>query len=275
MKSEGGLVAVKYVKLRISSNILKGAGDAERNGTQWDNQRFTTILREVQILSQLQKHPNVLSLIGYGLQFMEGDMTPFLVSEYAKHHSMDDFLLKYHDDLSIATLFGLCTDVAQGLAALHDNGIVHGDVKAANVLIFDDGTSPQTFTAKLSDLGFAMIPATESSSTSYRGTTLFNAPEVQRQLLKYLEPDSLFACDVYSYGILAWLVVSKMAAMKDLEGKTPEDMLRDAIRCAESLGTSAQSQKLCLIFKTSLDADPTARPRMHDICLILAQDRHR
>ena len=51
----------------------------------------------------------------------------------------------------------MLSEVAAGLAYLHDNQIVHGDLRGANVLIAEDGT------AKLSDFGLSKFLADVSS----------------------------------------------------------------------------------------------------------------
>ncbi|KAG5348521.1 hypothetical protein C0989_010181, partial [Termitomyces sp. Mn162] len=71
--------------------------------------------------------------------------------------------------------------IAAGMSHLHDNGIVHGDIKGPNILVTD--TDPPR--AVLADFGFATVVDTEglkspllSSSATEGGTMRFEAPEL-------------------------------------------------------------------------------------------------
>ncbi|PNT72663.1 mitogen-activated protein kinase kinase kinase 17 [Brachypodium distachyon] len=69
---------------------------------------------------------------------------------------------------------GYAADVARGLAYLHGNSLVHGDVKARNVMVGADGR------AKLADFGCARSTTATDSGRPIGGTPAFMAPEVAR-----------------------------------------------------------------------------------------------
>ncbi|KAG6878245.1 hypothetical protein C0992_008377 [Termitomyces sp. T32_za158] len=102
---------------------------------------------EVNVWKEL-KHPNILQL--YGASSVEGTPPWFLVSPFMIHRNLADYLkrvywnLQRHKESGSAVLdaghrrvdfLQMMHDVAKGMRYLHDHGIYHGDLKAANVLV--------------------------------------------------------------------------------------------------------------------------------------------
>lgn len=106
-------------------------------------------------------------------------------------------LLRENGPLAPAEVARVGEDVAAGLAAVHDVGVVHRDVKPANILM-DDATTPAT--PRVADFGVARICDTVASShvTGIMGTPLYMAPEI----LSAQVPSP--AADIYSLGIVLY-----------------------------------------------------------------------
>ena len=170
----------------------------------------------------LRKHPNIINYLGFAWgtnPFNPDHRLPALIVEYAEHGTLADLLEKQRD-LPSTTKSLLCHDVASGLAALHDTGLVHGDGKAENVLICAHDT--RTYVAKIADFGFSVVQMTERDSLWMGGTRPWMAPEVMRgSVLIDLAPKT----DIFSFGLLCWVV--------SLDGGKPWEYL--------SLATSKQS----------------------------------
>lgn len=87
--------------------------------------------------------------------------------------------------------------IAEGLAYLHDAGVVHGDVKAENVLVGDD------FHALLCDFGLSrMVDARTHTSLAGTGSLRWQAPELMDGGHK------TFESDVYAFGLTIYQVRS-------------------------------------------------------------------
>uniref|UniRef100_A0A7S0RA10 Protein kinase domain-containing protein n=1 Tax=Chlamydomonas leiostraca TaxID=1034604 RepID=A0A7S0RA10_9CHLO len=110
-------------------------------------------------------------------------------------HTLDAERLPFLD-----SVFTTLLDVAQGIGYLHSAGVVHGDIKPANVLLKADAGCPAGFVAKLSDFGLSAHLDADATHVSHfsRGTPFYVAPEtVHRGRLTR-------ASDMYSLGVVMW-----------------------------------------------------------------------
>jgi serine/threonine-protein kinase len=129
--------------------------------------------REAQFLAGLA-HPNVVTVFDFGID----DEQAWLVMELLPGPTLAE-LVAAEDPLPVATVAAFGRECAAALAAAHESGVVHRDVKPANVMLSDDGR------CKLLDLGIARLAETtgHNSATLTQtgmiiGTVPFLAPEV-------------------------------------------------------------------------------------------------
>jgi len=139
--------------------------------------------REIETM-RIIKHPNVVELLDWG-QIRDHH---FLVFPFYENGSLDHFLAK-NGKLSPDEGIKLLYDMAQGLSAIHERGILHLDIKPANILIGED------LRFILSDLGIAYYQFQQSKSR-VKGTPLFMSPEQARGELDKLDART----DLFSMG---------------------------------------------------------------------------
>jgi tetratricopeptide (TPR) repeat protein len=138
-------------------------------------------------------HPNVCRI---NELFDEGG-TPFLCMEYLEGPHLSDWLRA--GPLRRKEAGQIALDLAQGLAAAHRSGIVHGDFKPANVILTGDAAAPRVV---ITDFGLAYafynqlaVPDVAPAPASlHAGTRRYMAPE----LLNGGSPS--IATDIYAYG---------------------------------------------------------------------------
>ena len=138
--------------------IHSGANKAQQESAS------RALQREVKALTRV-RHPNIVRLIGVC------DDPPMLIMAFAEQGSLRDVLDK--NVLSLNEKLELIKGVARGMFALHDNDIMHLDLKPQNVLIQDK-------TPWITDFGlaFAMSASISAGSVnSARGTMQYKAPE--------------------------------------------------------------------------------------------------
>ena len=155
------------------------------------------------------RHPNVVAVFDYG-ETDDGERTvPYIVMELVSGRSMTELLSGGPLPWRLAVLIG--AQVAAALASAHAHGIVHRDVKPANVMITASGV-------KLVDFGIsATVGDADMSEGQLLGTPAYLAPE--RLDGGQVRP----ATDVYALGLLLFL---GLAGRLPWEASTATQMLK-------------------------------------------------
>lgn len=162
----------------------------------------------------LRQHPNVVSLLSWGMSLdaletvnLDSLSTPLLILERS-HCDLAQFIRSEdYVTASYELLCDLCLDIGRGLSAVHSTGIVHGDLKLENILIFPrELYLTSKWIAKLCDFGSA-VPALadQQEVSSYLGSDTWLPPEwYERSLMGKPLPRSLIPCDIFVYGLVVW-----------------------------------------------------------------------
>lgn len=114
-----------------------------------DQNMRTRFEREAQSGAKLS-HPNLISVYDYGFTTTG---SPFLVMEYAEGTDLEKMIAE-NGPIEISLLVNVISQIARALQLLHDNSIVHRDVKASNILV--QSIAGESY-ARLLDLGIVKV----------------------------------------------------------------------------------------------------------------------
>lgn len=190
-------------------------------------------------------HPNILAVFDWGEDRSDGTVVPYLVTEYLGGGSLRD-VLDRGQPLSPSQTLVVGLDAARGLAHAHQRGLVHRDVKPANLLFDEEGR------LRLADFGLARALA-EASWTEPTGlavgTARYASPE--QALGRRLDGRS----DVYS---LALVLVECVSGRVPFSGDTTAATL--ALRTQRDLELGPELGGLRSVLERAGRLDPDERP---------------
>ena len=176
----GRRVALKTVRL------LEGA---DPNSKQDLTERF---LREARIVAQMD-HPGIVAVFDFG---HEGE-TAYLVLEFVAGSNLAN-RMEQPPKLDRATGARVLLDAASALDYAHKRGVVHRDVKPANLLLTEDGR------VKVADFGIAKLS----------GSTTMTATGMLMGTVEYMSPEQIRGetvdgrSDQYSLAVVAYQLVT-------------------------------------------------------------------
>lgn len=215
-------------------------------------QRFE---REAQSAARIA-HPNVTAIHRIGHL---SDGVPYIVLEYVEGRTLRD-VIDSGVSLDLPQARAVLASVAAALAAAHDRGIVHRDVRPGNVLL------ERTGRAVLGDFGLAALLESGASPNAR-----LTAVGVRLGDARYMSPEHIRGepvveqSDVYSFGILAWEL---------LTGAGPYEAKGDAQLMAAHLQQEPRKllavraeldPTLAALIDTCLARDPNRRPLARDL----------
>ncbi len=220
--SDGKIVALKLVSGCITS------------------EKLDLLRRESRVLSVLD-HPNIVQVVEWG---ETRDRIPYLAMECLEGQSLET-LLKKEGKLPVKRAADICLQIAQSLEHAHRRGVVHNDLKPANVMICNRDGRDHVYVI---DFGIASTTPErhQQEEPVFGGTLSYLSPE-QKNVLP-TTPRS----DVYQLGLIFFLC---------LFGKLPcEVSFEDDNSCAL---TGCRQAVIAFLWRV-LAEDPLKRiPTMH------------
>jgi serine/threonine-protein kinase len=153
------------------------------------------------------RHENVVTVFALG----ELDETPYIVMEFVPGPDLRSWLDR-RGTLGVDEALEVLSQLARGVQAIHDAGVVHHDLKPANVLV-----GPGMRMA-ITDLGLAKLLAEQQNTAAAGGTPGYIAPELMAGAS--VSSDVARRADVYALGVLAYELLT---GELPYEGDTAKD----------------------------------------------------
>lgn len=186
-------------------------------------------------------HPNVVTVFDEG---REGDES-FMVMEYVRGKTLRDIVAE-RGPLPAHEAARIIAQIAAALDAAHEAGVIHCDVKPANVIVDDHGR------AKLADFGIARA-ARGPREHELIGTARYIAPE------RVAGEPPTERSDIYSLGLVAYELLAGRPAYAEME---TEDLLRQRLDGPPPTLRNARvgvSDNVDLVVRRALARDPLDR----------------
>ena len=169
------------------------------------------LINEINILKKLD-HPNIVKIF----EFYSTKKKYFIITEFCKHGELYGYIKRKYNETQLAVLF---YQVFSGLCYLHENNILHRDLKLENIMISDIEkdikTDNEFFWIKIIDFGTAKIFKKSRNEKAIVGSSYYIAPEVLKQ--KYNEK-----CDTWSVGVILYMLIVGRAPF---DGKNDDEII--------------------------------------------------
>ena len=231
---DGTDVALKKIDFAHASEGLGLNPEEVTEALEWEVARLATT-----------QHPNLVQFHG----ICHKDGAPYLVLEFCHQGSMRGVLERSDADgkpIPASRLWQWMLEISQALAYLHEQGMLHRDLKAENILIDRHGR------ARLADLGVAQVDALLADSEA-------SAVDQGLQDKSFIAPENLGkgkdrlsskATDIYALGLVFWQMVSGGEQPLSWEQMHDQDPNLSAVRAGERMPIPAdcppQFKKLIL-----------------------------
>ncbi len=214
---------------------------------------------EIGIMTTLLNGPNLIHILA-----MRNDkprsttqlLRAYIAIEYADNGSLYDWLgTNNYGSLEMKMKLSLMIGIANGLAYMHDQGILHCDLKPGNILLH---MVNGMLTALICDFGLSKRIDDSDDLQVTCGTVEFAAPELFHE-----DGSQSKASDVYSYGVLLWnMTANKKEAYQGLDDGAIITLVCDGKR--ETIPSDTDPDLSALI-EQAWSQDPVNRPPVRHI----------
>ena len=184
-----------------------------------DSDRRARFEREARAAGQIQ-HPNILAILDIGAH----DNLPFIVTELLEGETLRERLRP--GPLPQRKAIEIASQVARGLGAAHEKGVVHRDIKPENIFISSDGH------VKILDFGLARVSPQESAPPDAT-LTLKTASGIVLGTAAYMSPEQVRGLaadsrsDIFSLGSVLYEMIS---GRRPFSGSTYADLISAILR---------------------------------------------
>jgi serine/threonine protein kinase len=238
-------VTYKAIDINLRCAVALKVINARFIGDESARRRF---VREARAAASV-RHPNVASVFHLG---QSGDGY-FYAMEYVEGETLES-LIKRCGRLELKLALEITSQVATGLAAIHEQSLVHRDIKPTNIMVsLKDGS---LLTAKIIDLGLAKpvaaAPTDVAISTpgAFAGTPEFASPE------QFAGVGVDIRSDLYSLGVVLWEMLTCKTPFRGSAGEVMHQHQHTPLPLCQLKGVP---QPAVTLLEVLLEKDPARR----------------
>ncbi|HEX3053489.1 MAG TPA: serine/threonine-protein kinase, partial [Aggregatilineaceae bacterium] len=257
----GQEIALKQVLAPVSS-LFSSSYSNERD-------KNVALAHEFQVLASLH-HPHIIRVLDYGFHKKSDDTTlPYFTMALLDNAQN---ILSFSAELNVKDKVQLVLQVLQALDYLHRRGIIHHDLKPANILVSGG-------TVKLLDFG---LSSRHGQATGVAGTIPYIAPELFMQQIPANETPDLYGVGVIAYEMLTgrhpFNTSNQYKLIQDILTRAPDISLIQQLNISQELPASKESSPLSarslsqiiarLLFKNPEERYQNAASVIQDIAVL-------
>ncbi|XP_074646554.1 uncharacterized protein LOC141902630 [Tubulanus polymorphus] len=252
-------------KNRLTVKRLMPSGELEEDQRQHDH--FVQVIQK----QMKYRNENIVQLYGYSM-----DSTPdlCLVYEYLANGSLKDRILCKGQTapLTWQQRISIMSDMARGLLYLHNNNVIHLNLKSSNVLL------DEHFKAKLTDIGKAVVALDSNGRTIIDGKKFTQSyKESSGYFMRDFLVKPTFKSDIFSLGIIIGELYLGMEAFDekramhehylfDILSDKEEDKLMNAMDPRAGNWPKDISHKIIKLCKNCVSENESTRPDIVSVC---------
>jgi serine/threonine-protein kinase len=154
------------------------------------NLDFGELLKEPRLLASLS-HPNIVAILTAEKQ----DNIFFIVMEYVQGETLENLLAFRGGGLELPLALDYACQICNALEHAHRQGVIHRDLRPANVLVSESGV------VKVADFGTSRFLEIAAHGTTVIGSPPYMAPE-------QFQGKAVFASDIYSFGVTMYQMLT-------------------------------------------------------------------
>lgn len=272
----GGYSKVYLAKTKPDSVRVAVKVFNERSKSRFNKYDLTDLEKEVKILSRLQSHPNVVTLLGY----CDDPEKYMLVMEYIEGANLYQLIRdKLHEGISQwKHRLDVALQIGEGLHYIHSQNppIIHMDLSSHNVLVrYDQESNPDVkFLCKITDFGLSKMKSVSSQSSRYNreghrtpaGIALFIAPERYTDEFNVSQrAEEAMKADVFSYGMIMF-GIHELRWPYQVEGSSlVVAALNNEIRPKFAEESDTERSEYRRLLKSCWSQSPRDRPHMKEV----------
>ena len=232
--------------------IIDYSKDNNKDNNNIINYNYNSVQQETSLMRKVNKSDYIVKY--YGSYFSRKTNTIWLILEYCSSGSAIDLMLSMDRTFSEVEVATIMEMILKGLILMHNENLIHRDIKGANILISEDGY------AKLGDFGVGATLNDEKYRLSKKGSPYWMSPQVASSI-KYD-----FKTDIWSLGITCVELLEGEPPFSDMKPKSVmERISKNPPSPSEIIDLNEHTPEFKSFVESCLEIDPNKRASARDL----------